>query len=209
MNPCTNLLIVPSLQYVVSDKERKQSIEEVLVNTVSCLPFSQCFLKTRGENKQQICCAMRFHYFCICRKGIGLSLNIQVLHFVMLFIFSTHSASPWLLMCYVWCMCCPECYWASVQNCRHLNTAAGVLPTSIIGHMWWMTVADKALHAIFHWFIHSCTQCFSLNANLLLTGTQGSSLNYVSGVKTKSILKLVVYSCAPFYVSAVTPWLWC
>lgn len=32
----------------------------------------------------------------------------------------------------------------------HLNTAAGVLPASIIGHMQRMTVADKAPTAIFH-----------------------------------------------------------
>lgn len=185
MSPCTDLLVAPSAECAVSQEvtywalKRKQSTEQL---HIKMLFVSSMLLEFHGKYKR-----WRFHYamknslFRIRRKGIGQDLKINLFNFADLLLFwhglylSTHCARPCFPMCYVWYKCWPECYWASVQNCRHLNTAAGVFPTSIIGHMQRMTVGGKAPHAILCWFIHLCIKNLSLNAEVLLTGTELSS----------------------------------
>lgn len=120
--------------------------------------ISSMLLECHGENRQ-----WRFYYatkislFCVCSKGIGQDLNIQVFHFANLLLlwhalyFSTRRACPRFPVCFVSCVCCPECSWAAIENCGHLNTAAGAWPASGVGHVRRMTVPDKAPHATFCW----------------------------------------------------------
>lgn len=172
---------VVSQEAVVNDKEKAKYGKDDHQGCV--LPsISSMFLECHGENRQ-----WRFYYatkislFCVCSKGIGQDLNIQVFHFANLLLlwhalyFSTRHACPRFPMCFVSCVCCPECSWAAIENCGHLNTAAGAWPASGIGHMRRMTVPDRAPHAIFCWFVPLCVKRFSLNADFLLSGAQVSS----------------------------------
>lgn len=172
---------VVSQEAVVNDKEKAKYGRADHQGCV--LPsISSMLLECHGENRQ-----WRFYYatnislFCVCSKGIGQDLNAQVFHFANLLLlwhalyFSTRRACPWFPMCFVSCVCCPECSWAATENWGHLNTGAGAWPASVIGHVRRMTVPDKAPRAIFCGFVRLCVKCFSLNADFLLAGAQVSS----------------------------------
>lgn len=187
MNPCSNLLIAPSAECAVSQEatywalKRKKSMEQLHISNCVLPFFSSMFLNSmENTNNGDFAMQWKIHYYAYA-ESISQDLKIHLFNFADLLLFwcalyfSTHCACPCFPMCYVWYKCWPECYWASVQNCRHLNTAAGGFPTSIIGHMQRMTGGGKAPHAILCWFTHLCIKNLSLNAEVLLTGTESSS----------------------------------
>lgn len=157
MNPCTNLTVFLSAECGEGHFLDKEKEKYRRAGNQCCVQPSIFLIALEYKQRKS---AAWFCCLAYAKKRDELRFKQSNVSFCKLAailtcpFFSTHCTFPWYPMCMH--TGCPVCQWASVQNYRHLNTAAGVLPASIIGHMQRMTVADKAPTAVslIHTFLY-------------------------------------------------------